>query len=413
MFQKILIIPAYEIFPMYYGGSVAQNCFLPKYCENFETHIFLSSRNVLPEYLEEFQEKYPELVIHYINIETQLKQSLVRRIMKRPALILRKLLFPKVAHVKGPNILIANLEPIGKDYCDRLISIFEQHLFDLIQVDMYPNLSLIPILPQNPVRVYVSHESQFLRIQSQIDAWKMHEQKHENYLRDFHATFELSFIDKFDAVIVFSEEEKSRHEPYVNKPLFVSPFSIPDINGSNTSKIPRRLVFLGSENHYPNKEGIEWLMSEVGELLREVGVPIYLVGRWSQQTKEKWEKEYGVTFTGFIDDLHSFMFESILLAPIRYGGGLKTKVMEAMKLGIPVIATSHAAEGLPVENEKHLIITNSSKGFIDAIYQIMEDESLRIMLTKNSMKLMDEEFSIENLSKLRMNVLKKIDEGIS
>ena len=74
-----------------------------------------------------------------------------------------------------------------------------------------------------------------------------------------------------------------------------------------------------------------------------------------------------VFLTGFVNDLHSRIASSwICLAPIRFGGGTRLKILESMALYTPVVATSKGAEGLNVKDGEHLLIgrytTNLCRG---------------------------------------------------
>lgn len=65
---KILIIPGGEIYPAYFGGAVAQTCFLNEYCKQFETHMFLTSVNVSVDHIVQFKNDYPDLRVHYTDL---------------------------------------------------------------------------------------------------------------------------------------------------------------------------------------------------------------------------------------------------------------------------------------------------------------------------------------------------------
>jgi glycosyltransferase involved in cell wall biosynthesis len=407
---KILLIPGFLVYPAYTGGAVAQTCFLKEYCKNFETHIILTEQNVIPERLEEFIDEYSDLKVHYIGLKSQSTQKFNQ---KRMVFIILKTLIGKLIskfrnNEIQENELIAPLSPASSHFVNGLSSVLNQFSFDIVQVEVFLNLAITPLLTSRSVNIFVSQETQFMRIQSQIEAWKKAKCNYENYLKDYQTTFEMSFMQKYDALIVYSEEEAKRHEEYFNLPIRISPFTVFDRTIPEKSEYPIKLVFLGAESHYPNKEGIEWLLNEASGSLNKIGLPIYIVGNWSNATQKEWKKKYNIIFAGIVDNLDEFLADGILLAPIRFGGGLKTKVMDALKLGVPVIATTHATEGLPVENDKHLIIIDSAHGFVEGVNRIKNDRELTSKFTTNSMNLMNNEFSASNLGILRIKVIKEI-----
>ncbi|MEQ6122348.1 glycosyltransferase family 4 protein [Reichenbachiella sp. MALMAid0571] len=409
--SQILLIPGYLVYPSHSGGAVAQTCFLKQYCEHFETHIFLTPLNVNFNQLEEFKKLYPDLIVHYCFTSTSnsFKNRLKRKIV---SLIIKFYQFysPFKITSKLTNPLLTELPPETENTVNKLSAILDQFNFDIIQVEVFRNLAITPLLPDDCVKIFVSQEAQFLRIQSQIAALGREGSIYEKYLEKFQSAMEIALIEKYDGVIVFSEKEAERHKKYLGQTIRISPFTPPERLIPKRSDRPQKLVLLGSEYHVPNREGIEWLLEHEAKALNKMELSIYIIGGWTSGTIKKWKKKYSVHFTGIIDDLDEFMSDAIHLAPIRFGGGLKTKVMDTLKLGVPTIATTHAAEGLPVENNEHLIITDSSKGFTDAVIQLIENDDLRSHLSNNSIKLMKQEFSVEKLGKQRIQTIMDIYE---
>lgn len=404
---RLLIVPAFRIYPTYSGGAVAQTCFLNEYIKSFETHICLTSANVNSQNLTEFTQKYKGLHIHYLKLASNKKTEnrLKAKFSRLWALIVGQF---TPTNSSENSSLLSELVPANQEYINYLSKIFEKKSFDIVLVEVFRNLSITPFLPKEPLKVYVSQEVQFLRIQSQLKALGKTGQPFEKYIENYQESIEKPQMAKYDGIIVFSEQEAERHRKYFGQPIKVSPFTAPDRLIPKIALHPKKIVLLGAESHIPNKEGIEWLLENGAVALKKIKLPIYIVGNWSLSTTKKWKKRYGVQFTGIVDDLDQFMVDAIHLAPVRFGGGLKTKVMEAMKLGVPTVATTHATEGLPVENYKHLIITDSVKGFVDNAMKLVENGELRSSLSENSVELMNSEFSVTKLGKLRVEAIKDI-----
>ena len=68
--------------------------------------------------------------------------------------------------------------------------------------------------------------------------------------------------------------------------------------------------------------------------------------------------------------------------PLRIGGGTRLKILEAIACGVPVVATSKAAEGLGLENHVHLLLADTPHAFADATLGLLRDPSLRERLTR-------------------------------
>jgi len=75
---------------------------------------------------------------------------------------------------------------------------------------------------------------------------------------------------------------------------------------------------------------------------------------------------------------------ALCIVPLRQGGGTRLKILEAMALRTPVVATSKGAEGLQVRHRKHLLIADTPRAFADAILELLQNPSLRATLTANA-----------------------------
>jgi glycosyltransferase involved in cell wall biosynthesis len=83
------------------------------------------------------------------------------------------------------------------------------------------------------------------------------------------------------------------------------------------------------------------------------------------------------------------------LAPIRYGTGIKTKVIEAMAHGLPVVSTSKGVEGLDVAHGEHCLIADSPRQIAEAISLLCANMPLRVQLARRSAEHVATSFSLE------------------
>ena len=72
---------------------------------------------------------------------------------------------------------------------------------------------------------------------------------------------------------------------------------------------PDKLLFVGTQYHFPNKDGIEWFLEEIAPtIFKKFGLRLHVVGSWSQETKQRYKDHPSqVIFTGFVDDLSSLI----------------------------------------------------------------------------------------------------------
>ena len=85
----------------------------------------------------------------------------------------------------------------------------------------------------------------------------------------------------------------------------------------------------------------------------------------------------GIRALGFVEDVEPLLDHArVSLAPLRYGAGVKGKINQAMACGLPVVATTVAAEGMGLIYEEELLVTDTPQGMADAIIRLNGDEKL-------------------------------------
>ncbi len=216
---------------------------------------------------------------------------------------------------------------------------------------------------------------------------------------------ELDAIQNFaDKTIVIGSQEKEMLETDFN---CSNVFHIPlmrDIPGRAESKNRSNIIFIGSA-HQPNYDAVIYLYSEILPLLKEAKITnqINIIGgplKEALSGDPLWNEiknESQLNFCGFIEDLEEIFSESLLMiCPLRYGSGVKGKVATAMGYGVPVISSEIGVEGTGLINNEHILVAHSSDDYINHIKNLSSDSSLWSKLSNNSLKFMEENFSIKS-----------------
>jgi O-antigen biosynthesis protein len=123
--------------------------------------------------------------------------------------------------------------------------------------------------------------------------------------------------------------------------------SAPSSQAHPTTKQPATLLFVGGSAHAPNVTGLRWFADAV---LRHLpSVKVVVVGQWDAAVRDPLAAE-GLEFTGPLSDADLALLRAQVaahIAPLTAGAGLKSKVIDALASGVPLIATSVAMEGIP------------------------------------------------------------------
>ncbi|MDO5416883.1 MAG: glycosyltransferase [Lachnospiraceae bacterium] len=145
------------------------------------------------------------------------------------------------------------------------------------------------------------------------------------------------------------------------------------------------ILFVGGFNHPPNRDGAEWFVHQIyPEIYEKTKIPFYIVGSNPPQEIRSLHQK-GVEIKGFIseEELQRLYDKCrLVVVPLRYGAGVKGKVIEALYHGVPVVTTSVGAEGI-ARSREIMDIVDGKEEFKEHVLSLYEDcERLRNMSRK-------------------------------
>lgn len=166
------------------------------------------------------------------------------------------------------------------------------------------------------------------------------------------------------------------------------------------------LLFIGGFKHKPNVDGVLWFIDEVFDKIKEEipNVKLNIVG--SNPSDEILQlKSESINVLGFISDEElSNLYKStrVVVAPLRFGAGMKGKVVEALYNKCPIVTTSIGAEGINNLNNA-IIIANDAETFAKKVVELYLNKELNEKNSNNSFKIIENQFS----DKIMQEVLQK------
>ena len=192
---------------------------------------------------------------------------------------------------------------------------------------------------------------------------------------------ELSLMRKADLTAYPSEteiEEIRKIDPTIRAvaitPYFFDPVPEADYHLSDRED----LFFVGGYKHTPNIDAAQWIAGEIMPKLRELrpGIRIHIAG--SNMPKEVSDLQNDeILIEGLLTEEqleHFYRHSRLNLIPLRYGAGVKGKVVESMRYGLPVITTACGAEGIP-DAEGILQIAETAEEIAKRIAELYDDEA--------------------------------------
>lgn len=139
---------------------------------------------------------------------------------------------------------------------------------------------------------------------------------------------------------------------------------------------PGRLVFVGVMNYYPNVEGIAWFCRAIlPEVQRRCpGARLTIVGSHPTRAVRELARLPGVEVTGFVDDPRTHLARAaVSVAPLRIARGIQNKVLEAMAMGLAVVGTRSATQGVDGQHGRDYLVADSAAGQVEAVCGLLGD----------------------------------------
>jgi sugar transferase (PEP-CTERM/EpsH1 system associated) len=148
---------------------------------------------------------------------------------------------------------------------------------------------------------------------------------------------------------------------------------------------PDTVVFIGRMDYFPNQQGMFDFCANVLPLLKakRPSVKLQIVGADPSPAVWKLGEIPGVTVTGSVPDVRPYVTRAALtVAPLRIARGTQNKILEAMAMGVPVVASHIAAGGVDAIPGEHLLAGDTPQEQCDAILSILDNPAERARLSK-------------------------------
>jgi glycosyltransferase involved in cell wall biosynthesis len=299
------------------------------------------------------------------------------------------------------------------DLLAKLAHVLANKSFDLIQVEFIELAPIINFLPAHVKSVFIHHEiryrrmaleNQTLPLTQASEAWKIEGVK----------TLELALLKKYSKIICMSDLDKQYlvEDGLNSDQIGVSPSPIDlKVHAVNMPFVfQHRLVFIGPEVHYPNFDAIDWFLNTCWEKLvsKNPALSLDIIGRWTPETIHEFSTFKNVRFLGFVADLATVMQGAIMVVPIRIGSGMRMKILEGVCWHVPIVSTAIGAEGLPMQSGENCFLADSPDQFVEAIFQLSENELLQNQFIQASSQIIEFGYSLEESGAKREKIYKTI-----
>lgn len=135
------------------------------------------------------------------------------------------------------------------------------------------------------------------------------------------------------------------------------------------------IVFTGAMDYWPNIDAVQWFAQEIlpPVLARNPDARFYIVGSRPTPQVQALASLAGVHVTGAVPDIRPYLAHSrIAVAPLRIARGIQNKVLEAMAMAKPVVASTQALEGIAANIGEEALLARDSKEFVATVLSLLQ-----------------------------------------
>lgn len=225
--------------------------------------------------------------------------------------------------------------------------------------------------------------------------------------------YESRIVEDFDQCFMITKQDKKRIErmnPKVKASVIPAGVDTSFFYPMDLPIEPCSVVSVASMDWPPNIKGILWFITKIWPLVKQK-IPqakIYIVGKNpSPEVKELAAKD--IIVTGFVDDVRQYMAKAaVFIVPLKAGGGMRIKILNALSMGKAVVSTSIGCEGIDVENGKNIYVADTENEFAQRIMELLEDSNKRDKLGEAGLLLVREKYQWERVAEQIENEYERI-----
>ena len=228
--------------------------------------------------------------------------------------------------------------------------------------------------------------------------------KYHRYLGEITKKFSVcTVVSEQERQILFTSINDLDHVEVIPNFVNLNDYSISIPKTSDLS-----IIFTGPFRYRANYQAILWFLQNIYPRVQEKfpDVTLTITG---DHVDLPLPTLSGVRLTGMVPDIRPLVTgSSISIAPIRYGGGTRLKILEAMALKTPVVSTTKGAEGLEIIDGEHIFLADQPTNFANAILQLFNEPETRTRIADNAYQLIREKYDRQVVMPIFLDLVDRI-----
>jgi GT2 family glycosyltransferase len=229
---------------------------------------------------------------------------------------------------------------------------------------------------------------------------------------------EIASIRKADATIVLTDQEAGivrREAPGALihvMPLVLDPDELCRAAPSAAPFSARSgVIFIGTYQHAPNVDAVAYFVRSIWPLVQErVPTAVFRIVGSGVTPEVQALAGKGVEVVGFIDDLDALLAQCrVAVVPLRYGAGMKGKILTSLRAGLPTVSSSIGIEGFALTPGEEILVEDDPYMFAEAVIRLYTEEAMWTRLSQKTLEFAHKNFSFDRSRDLLRQLLSDIE----
>ena len=213
-------------------------------------------------------------------------------------------------------------------------------------------------------------------------------------VKGFDATLAVTEPDRLALMDVLNRDNSNRDGKISVIPIAVDTHQIQPVRRAENSL---NILTMGTLYYPPNADGIRWFIQQVFPVIRQKlpEVKLTIIGKNPPPDflKLAADESSGIVTTGFVPELDPYFAESaVTVVPVRAGGGMRVRILEAFARGAPVVTTTVGLEGIDACPGEVVLVADSPEDFARSVIRLLQDRQLQEKLSANGRRLVEEKY---------------------
>ena len=192
--------------------------------------------------------------------------------------------------------------------------------------------------------------------------------------------YEINILSKFDSLLVSSPvDQKALQKNGCQIKVLPNGVDLDYFSFQKRKRDSDTIIFLGKMSYYVNVASVLWFYNEVFPHIRRnyPNVKFMIVGREPDPRIIALATDPAVDVTGTVDDVRPYLVQAkVSICPMVCGSGIQNKMLEAMAVGAPCVATSLATQGLHAKPGRDVLMADGAEAFAEEVVLLLQNEQL-------------------------------------